>query len=304
MPKKKYPLAYVPRTQGFDIAIQSGAVCEWLGHRFPEEFTVAIGLPDIDPESERVWIVECEIKYVESELQIVGTRIGGLTARPSNITEDGIFRLSDPIEVGLRWTPSKVERWQYEYISKQYLELEQTVFEVALRGIEHHPFEPDESMQSTLETLSESERIALSSGVTVTGQEARNIPPDTFEKFARDFRRTKGRRKWNDHELKNVSRLYLEEMEQANIQNRRPRPKEVIKERYGITANTTVDYCIKECRDRNFLPEYERSTTGKPIKQARERGFLQPIERIEKDNKVTTPKVGSNKTNKLEMEKK
>ena len=46
------------------------------------------------------------------------------------------------------------------------------------------------------------------------------------------------------------------------------------------------------------------TTVDKWVKQARERGFLQPIERIGKENKVSTPKVGSKATPKARKENK
>ena len=204
---RQYSPPYEPEVLGCDFEITSSKVVEWLGQVFPEKFTVTIALQDKEPASGLVWLVECEVAFLGSELQIVGCYIGGLSTRPvSGADHRAHIQFRSPVEVGKRWSTSPVQKWQFLAVHGDLIRFANTVFQVALKGTSFIP--------------SDVEGIP---GTWATGG-AKHIPPDTLTNFSKAFTKVRGYRKLDDEFLIKISNIYQDEVKQAKEEKRKARP--------------------------------------------------------------------------------
>lgn len=89
----------------------------------------------------------------------------------------------------------------------------------------------------------------------------------TIEKIRENIKSRTRRRTWSDSHLREVARIHREERQRAESEKRRAKTVEAVADYFGA-ENRTVDYWIKEARERGFLEPVARPKNFTPSEKA------------------------------------
>ena len=268
----------------------------WFKQKFPESFNVAVLLADRNYETTgNVWAVRWQIHFnthsvsypVISDLAIHGTWHRRTWVNDRASWPEWLRKMSIvPTDIGKRtefpepliWdalpAAGQIELWQIRYVAENLHVLRRAAFEIA----------------ATVFSILDFETFPEGSKWSSDGLPNWDKQGDSkfLNDFGKQFNEWQGRKVLTDDFLDEIATFYLNEVDHPE-DGKSPKPMLALERLYG-RPRKTIDVWVREASKRGFLPEAE---VGKVRKVT-----------IPKDNKVSTSKVGSKKTNKLETEKK
>lgn len=249
MSKQTAPLDLRVLAAFTDLAERGGSEpVEFLGASFPQSFTVGLMLEDKHRDSGKVWSVRFEVFFEHGEPGFSELTLRGLGIRPS-VVEDRI-RFVQALEWEQRFDTEPLQLWQFRYVGENLPRLQRVALALAARGLRHQrsPEFPELVVWSV-------------GGVHVAGQPL--SASELLSDFDKQFRKWKGRTTRDRAKLQEVAKVYLLEVEDAQLEGRRARTSERLQEHFG-RPRTTIDRWVKDAEKEGLLPATSRGRARTP----------------------------------------